>query len=102
MLNKAIEEHPERGQRAILTWKDRDKLTSAFLLTNPGPGTNIGSQVFAEGMATYLCLPSRVCADRVGERVGKSTVDSHGLEVSQWYSQLTILKSTIYHGSPIP
>jgi len=35
----------------------------------------------AEGAATYFCLPSRVCRDRVGEKVGKSQVDRHGERV---------------------
>ena len=63
------------------TWKERDKLTSAFLLDNPGPGAELSSKVFAEAAATYLCLPSRVCKDRVGEKIGKSTVDRHGERV---------------------
>ena len=80
-LNKAISEHREQSRRRIYSWKERDKLTSAFLLANPGPGTELSSQVFAEVAATYLCLPSRICKDRVGEKIGKSTVDRHGERV---------------------
>ena len=78
VLEKAIKDHENQGHRALCTWKERDKLTSAFLLANPGRGTSISAQVFAEGMATYLCLPSRVCKDRVGEKVGRGVVDKYG------------------------
>ena len=78
VLNKAVGDHPRQDDRGISSWKERDKLTSAFLLSMPGPVSGMNSLIFAEACATYLCLPSRVCADRVGEKVGKSRVDAHG------------------------
>ena len=67
--------------RAISSWKERDKLCTAFLLQSPGPHSKLSSPVMAEALATLLCLPSRVCMDRLGEKVGKSRVDRFGEKV---------------------
>ena len=37
--------------------------------------------VFAEAMATHLCLPSPGCADYVGEKIGRTRVDVFGDKV---------------------
>ena len=71
-MNKAISEHREQGRRGIYTWKERDKLTSAFLLANLGPGTELSSQLFAEAAATYLSLPSRICKTGLVRRLEKA------------------------------
>lgn len=34
--------------------------------------------MFAEAIAAHLCVPSPVCRDRVGEKVGRTTVDQFG------------------------
>ena len=77
VLMTAVEVHPRQDDRGISSWKECDKLTSAFLLSMRGPASGRNSVVFTEACATFLCLPSRVCADRVGEKVGKSRVDAH-------------------------
>ena len=63
------------------SWKERDKLSSAFLLSTPSPKYGLSSPIMAEALATMLCLPSRVCADRVGEKVGGSKVDKFGVRI---------------------
>ena len=68
-------------RRAISSWKERDKLCTAFLLQSPGPHSKLSSPVMAEALATLLCLPSRVCMDRLGEKVGGSRVDKFGERV---------------------
>ena len=40
------------------------------------------SAEFAEVFAQHLCLPSVVCAGRVGEKVGKGKVDKFGDKVT--------------------
>ena len=71
----------EERQGIICSWKERDKLCTAFLLQGPGPHSKLSSPVMAEALATLLCLPSRVCMDRLGERVGGSRVDRFGERV---------------------
>ena len=61
--------------------KERDKLTTSFLLSLPGPRYGLSSPVFAEALATLLAMPSLVCRDRVGEMVGRSRVDPFGVKV---------------------
>ena len=61
--------------------KERDKLTTAFLLGLPGPRHGLSSQVFAESLATLLAMPSPACQDRVGEKIGRSRVDAFGVKV---------------------
>ena len=78
VFGMAISLHPNQQGRGVSSWKERDKLTTAFLLANPGPSSSLSSSIFAEALATLLCLPSRVCVDRLGEKVGGSRVDPHG------------------------
>ena len=81
VLERAMETHSDQFCRGVSSWKERDKMTTAFLLANPGPTTGISSPFFAEALGTLLCLPSRACSDRVGERVGTGRVDAHGERV---------------------
>jgi hypothetical protein len=81
VFEHAISLHRDRSARGISSWKERDKLSSAFLLSNVGPRSGLSSPIFAEALATLLSLPSRVCKDRLGERVGASQVDRYGEKV---------------------
>ena len=78
MLGKALTLHPNQQARPVLVWPQLDKLSSAWLLAYPGPHTGMSSAVFSEAVCSHLCLPSPVCRDRVGERVGKAAVDMFG------------------------
>ena len=64
--------------KGLSSWKERDKLSTAWLLSTPGPHYSLSSPVFAEALATLLALPSRACMDRLGEKVGHSRVDRFG------------------------
>ena len=77
VFNQAITFHPDQQGRGVSSWKEMDKLTTAFLLTIPGPSSTLSSTIFGEAKATLLYLPSRVCADRVGEKIGNSRVDPY-------------------------
>ena len=78
VFDRALTLHTDQRARGVSSWKERDKLTTAFLLSTPGPHTALLSPVFAEAVATLLSMPSRVCADRLGEKVGNSRVDMYG------------------------
>ncbi len=73
-------EYMQRG-RGVSAWKERDKLSSAFLLYLPGLRSGLSSPFMAEALATLLNLPSRVCGDSLGERVGRTRVDRFGERV---------------------
>ena len=64
-----------------MSWSQRDKLSSAWLLALPAGDTCLSSPVFAEAAAALLCLPSPACADRIGCEVGKRRVDKYGDQV---------------------
>ena len=77
-LTKHLKEWQARSDRPVWSWPNRDKLSTAWLLSFPGPHTGLTTPVFREGMAMILCLPSPVCRDLVGERVGSGKVDQFG------------------------
>ena len=81
VFSRAITLHPQQRGKGVSSWKERDKLSSAFLLSIPGPSSSLSSPIFAEAVATLLCLPSRICTDRLGEKVGGSRVDKLGERV---------------------
>ena len=78
VLGKALKQMRPRTREA-LSWHQRDKVSSAWLLAIPGYETSLSNAEFAEAAATNLCLPSPACAGRVGETVrGRTKVDAHG------------------------
>lgn len=81
VMMKALTKNPDRRVRLVWSWLERDKLSTAWLLAMPGVDTSLNSDVFMEAAATLLCLPSPVCADRIGCRVGNRTVDRFGDKV---------------------
>ena len=68
---------PHNTSRPVLAWTNRDKLSTAWLQSLPGPN-GLNNAEFSEAMALVLCTPSPACKDRVGEKVGKSVVDKYG------------------------
>ena len=83
VFDRAVKQQSATRQKgpALSSVKERDKLSTAFLLSLPGPRYGLSSGVFAEALATLLAMPSRVCLDRVGEKVGGSRVDQFGIKV---------------------
>ena len=59
----------------------RDKLTTAWLLSHPTAHCSLSTPIFQEGLAMVLALPSPACKDRVGEILGDKRVDRWGDEV---------------------
>ena len=79
VMDKGLEQVRPKSTRASWAWRQRDKVSSAWLLALPGPDTTLSSAEFAEGAASNLCLPSPACRGRVGELVkGRTTIDEYG------------------------
>ena len=78
VLAKCLKEYHDRLARPTWSWPQRDKLSSQWLLALPAPGSDMSSAVFAEAFASHLCLPSPACEGRVGEKLGRATVDRYG------------------------
>ena len=81
VLKSSLDQHADRRVRPVMSWTQRDKLSSAWLLALPAGDTCLSSPVFAEAAAALLCLPSPACADRIGCEVGKRRVDKFGDQV---------------------
>ena len=77
VMKVALSRLSNPNQRASIAWLNRDKLSSAWLSSLPGP-EGLSSQAFTEAMSLILCMPSPACKDRVGVKVGKRTVDCFG------------------------
>ena len=78
VFQRAVVLHQDQRARGISSWKERDKLSTAFLLSTPGPHSSLPALVFREALATLLSMPSRVCVDRLGEVIGRTKVDMYG------------------------
>ena len=75
LLTKGLEQFHNQEARPCWGWPDRDKQTSAWLLTLTG----LTGPEFSEAAATHLCLPSPACASRIGEKIkGVKRIDLFG------------------------
>ena len=81
VLKKVLDNCPDRRVRPVMSWGERDKLSSAWLLALPAGDTCLSSPVFAEAAAALLCIPSPACADKIGYEVGDRRVDQFGDQV---------------------
>ena len=101
-MDKSLIELPDQTVRAVLVRKNTDKLSTAFLLAKPGPHSGIPSIFFSEQLCALLAVPSVLCRDKVGERVGRLTVDKWGdsimnatLQGSHFVRGHNIMKNTL-------
>ena len=79
LLAKALSLHRPKKARPAWAWRQRDKISSSWLLALPGPDSSLSNAEFSEAAAASLCLPSPACIDRVGETVkGRRKVDMYG------------------------
>ena len=81
VVKEVLDKQPDRRARPVMSWSQRDKLSSAWLLALPAGDTSLSSPVFAEAAAALLCLPSPACADKIGCEVGNRRVDQYGDQV---------------------
>ena len=77
-LTKFLESYPNQAARPVKVWPQLDKLSTSWLLSLPGPHSGLSSNIFSEVVCANLCLPSPACLGRLGERVGRTSVDLHG------------------------
>jgi hypothetical protein len=78
LLAPVAPKEARKAARPLCSMAQRDKLTTAWLLSLPGGQSSLTTPIFREGMAMALCLPSPACKDRVGERIGGAKVDLCG------------------------
>ena len=78
LLDEALLHHRDQGARPVWSWPEADKLSSQWLLALPGHSNTLTSAEFAECVAALLRLPSPACAQKIGEQVGRRTVDRFG------------------------
>ena len=75
LLNKGLELYHDQEARPCWSWPDRDKQTTAWLLTLTG----LTGPEFSEAASAQLCLPSPACSTRLGEIVrGAKRIDLFG------------------------
>jgi hypothetical protein len=70
LLIRALEQFRPQKARPVWSWRQRDKLSTAWLLALPLPHTALSTKEFSEAAAASLCLPSPACQDRVGDGGG--------------------------------
>ena len=79
VLSRSLQLHRPQKARHVWAWRQKDKISSAWLLALPGPDTSLTSAEFSEAAAASLCLPSPACVGRVGEVIGGNVkVDEYG------------------------
>ena len=78
VLTEVFRRHTNPNQKQVKAWLNRDKLSSAWLLSLPGPQTSLSNAEFSEALALILGMPSPACKERLGEKVGKKCVDLYG------------------------
>ena len=75
LLTKGLLLYTDQEARPCWSWPDRDKQTTAWLLTLTG----LTGPEFTEAAATQLCLPSPACSTRLGETIrGAKKIDLFG------------------------
>ena len=65
-LGKVLEKVRPKSTREAWAWRQRDKVSSAWILALPGYQTRLDSAEFSLAAATYLCIPPKVCLERAG------------------------------------
>ena len=77
VLKESMKRNRNVNSKQVLAIINRDKLSSSWLQCLPGPN-GINNAGFSEAMALTLCMPSPVCQERVGEKIGRKVVDIYG------------------------
>ena len=62
ILTKALENYQPKKARPAWAWRQRDKMSSAWLQALPGNDNHLSNAEFAEAAAANLCLPSPACS----------------------------------------
>ena len=104
LLSKALSLYQPKKARPVLAWRQRDKLSSSWLLALPGPESYLNNAEFSEAAASSLCLPSPACMDRLGEVIRHNKkVDQYGDNVQScplpgdhWRKRHDLIKNTLH------
>lgn len=82
-VGKALSQHEVQSSLAVRAWKNRDKLTTAFLLELPGPHNQWSSAEWGEALCLILNVPPNCCRDprHLGQPIGNRHVDVWGSNV---------------------
>ena len=82
-MAKGLSLYVDQGAMAVKAWKNRDKISTAFLLELPGPHNAWSSAEWAEALCLLLSLPSNACKSsrNLGQPIGNRFVDIYGCEV---------------------
>ena len=109
LLTRALQLHRPQKDRHAWAWRQRDKLSSAWLLCLPGGGETLTNEEFATTAAINLCLPPPCVAGREGELIRgqgrrQITIDRHGDTVQatnipgdHFRHRHDMLKTTLYN-----
>ena len=83
VLGKALHQYPDQSLNAIKAWKNRDKISTAFLLELPGPHNQWSSAEWGEAICLVLSIPPNCCKDprHLGQPIGDRHVDLWGADV---------------------
>ena len=104
ILDKALSLHLPKKTRPAWAWRQRDKLSSSWLLALPGSESHLNNTEFSEAAASSLCLPSPACLERLGEVIrNNKKVDQYGDNVQacplpgdHWRKRHDLIKNSIY------
>ena len=79
VLAKSLDLHRPKKDKPAWAWRQRDKLSTSWLLARPGADSTLSNAEFSETSANNLCLPSPACAGKLGEIIkGQKKVDMYG------------------------
>ena len=104
LLSKALDEYTPKKARPAWAWRQRDKISSSWLLALPGPDSSLSNPEFSEAASSNLCLPSPAYVERLGETVkGNKKVDIYGNNVQaaplsgdHWRKRHDMMKNTLH------
>ena len=82
-MKKALGQYPDQSVMAVKSWRNRDKISTAFLLELPGPHNSWTSAEWGEALCLLMSLPSNSCRDlrNLGKPIGDRFVDLYGCQV---------------------
>ena len=83
LVEKGLSLHADQSSMAVKGWRNRDKLSTAFLLELPGPHNQWSSAEWGEALCLVLSLPPNCCRDpqKLGQPIGNRQVDLWGADV---------------------
>ena len=61
-MAKGLSQYVDQSAMAVHSWKNRDKISTAFLLELPGPNNLWSSAEWGEALCLLLALPSNACS----------------------------------------